>query len=195
MKEIRELKTKLISLNKIIPYENNAKEHPDWQIAQIKNSIKQFGFNDPIAVNENMGIIEGHGRYLAAKELELKEVPCIILNGMTADEERAYIIAHNKLTMNTGFNLEVLEYELNALRVEDFDLSLTGFEDTEIENILDKDEIDIDDIDEIENYNEGYNITIVCENLDEAEELNEKLNLNLDLTKQVLKRKYKDLDI
>ena len=195
MKEIRELKTKLISLNKIIPYENNAKEHPDWQIAQIKNSIEQFGFNDPIAVNENMGIIEGHGRYLAAKELGLKEVPCIILSGMTADEERAYIIAHNKLTMNTGFDLEVLEYELNALKVEDFDLSLTGFEDTEIENILDKDEIDIDDIDEIENYNEGYNITIVCENLDEAEELNEKLNLNLDLTKQVLKRKYKDLDI
>ena len=195
MKEIRELKTKLISLDEIIPYENNAKEHPDWQIAQIKNSIEQFGFNDPIAVNENMGIIEGHGRYLAAKELGLKEVPCIILSGMTADEERAYIIAHNKLTMNTGFDLEVLEYELNALKIEDFDLSLTGFEDTEIENILDKDEIDIDDIDEIENYNEGYNITIVCENLDEAEELNEKLNLNLDLTKQVLKRKYKDLDI
>lgn len=146
MKEIRELKTKLINLDEIIPYENNAKEHPDWQIAQIKNSIEQFGFNDPIAVNENMGIIEGHGRYLAAKELGLKKVPCIILSGMTADEERAYIIAHNKLTMNTGFNLEVLEYELNALKVEDFDLSLTGFEDTEIENILDESEIDLDDI-------------------------------------------------
>ena len=195
MKEIRELKTKLINLDEITPYKNNAKEHPEWQVEQIKNSIEAFGFNDPIAVNEDMGIIEGHGRYLAAKELGLKEVPCIILSGMTADEERAYIIAHNKLTMNTGFDLEVLEYELNALKVEDFDLSLTGFEDTEIENILDKDEIDIDDIDEIENYNGGYNITIVCENLDEAEELNEKLNLNLDLTKQVLKRKYKDLDI
>ena len=142
MKEIRELKTKLINLNEITPYENNAKEHPDWQIAQIKNSIEQFGFNDPIAVNENMGIIEGHGRYLAAKELGLKKVPCIILSGMTADEERAYIIAHNKLTMNTGFDLEVLEYELNALKVEDFDLSLTGFEDTEIENILNKDDLE-----------------------------------------------------
>ena len=146
VKEIKELKTKLINLDEITPYENNAKEHPDWQIAQIKNSIEQFGFNDPIAVNENMGIIEGHGRYLAAKELGLKKVPCIILSGMTADEERAYIIAHNKLTMNTGFNLEVLEYELNALKVEDFDLSLTGFEDTEIENILDESEIDLDDI-------------------------------------------------
>ena len=141
MKEIRELKTKLINLDEITPYENNAKEHPDWQIAQIKNSIEQFGFNDPIAVNENMGIIEGHGRYLAAKELGLKKVPCIILSGMTADEERAYIIAHNKLTMNTGFDLEVLEYELNALKVEDFDLSLIGFEDTEIDDILSTDEI------------------------------------------------------
>lgn len=140
MKEIRELKTKLISLDEIIPYENNAKEHPDWQIAQIKNSIEQFGFNDPIAVNENMGIIEWHGRYLAAKELGLKEVPCIILSGMTADEERAYIIAHNKLTMNTGFDLEVLEYELNALKIEDFDLSLTGFEDIEIGDILNDEE-------------------------------------------------------
>lgn len=141
MKEIKELKTKLINLDEITPYENNAKEHPDWQIAQIKNSIEQFGFNDPIAVNENMGIIEGHGRYLAAKELGLKEVPCIILSGMTADEERAYIIAHNKLTMNTGFDLEVLEYELNALKVEDFDLSLTGFENIEIDDILNSDEI------------------------------------------------------
>lgn len=136
MKEIRELKTKLINLDEIIPYENNAKEHPDWQIAQIKNSIEAFGFNDPIAVNENMGIIEGHGRYLAAKELGLKEVPCIILSGMTADEERAYILAHNKLTMNTGFDLEVLEYELNALQIEDFDLSLTGFDDREVEKML-----------------------------------------------------------
>ena len=150
MKEIRELKTKLINLDEITPYENNAKEHPEWQIAQIKNSIEKFGFNDPIAVNEDMGIIEGHGRYLAAKELGLKEVPCIILSGMTADEERAYIIAHNKLTMNTGFDLEVLEYELNALKVEDFDLSLTGFEDTEIENILDKNDLETEFFDEQE---------------------------------------------
>lgn len=138
MKEIRELKTKLINLADIIPYENNAKEHPDWQIAQIKNSIEVFGFNDPIAVNGDMGIIEGHGRYLAAKEMGIEKVPCIILEGMTADEERAYIIAHNKLTMNTGFDMDKLEFELNALQVEDFDLSLIGFENKEVDNILNK---------------------------------------------------------
>ena len=177
MKEIRELKTKLISLDEIIPYENNAKEHPDWQIAQIKNSIERFGFNDPIAVNENMGIIEGHGRYLAAKELELKEVPCIILSGMTADEERAYIIAHNKLTMNTGFDLEVLGYELNALKVEDFDLSLTGFEDTEIENILDKDDDFEENIKEEKNValDDKEVIVIECDDIQELEQTFNKL--------------------
>lgn len=165
MKEIRELKTKLINLDEIIPYENNAKEHPDWQIAQIKNSIEAFGFNDPIAINEDMGIIEGHGRYLAAKELGLKEVPCIILSGMTADEERAYIIAHNKLTMNTGFDMEKLEYELNALKVEDFDLSLTGHTDYELQKILDHNDLfDNEDYTE-EDLKEDYeepNKNIVC---------------------------------
>lgn len=128
----------ILKLNEIIPYENNAKEHPQWQVDQIAKSIKEFGFNDPIAVNGNKGIIEGHGRYLAAKELGMEEVPCIILDNMTEEQERAYIIAHNKLTMNTGFDLEVLEYELNALKVEDFDLELTGFDEAEIEDILNK---------------------------------------------------------
>lgn len=75
----------ILKLNEIIPYENNAKEHPQWQVEQIAKSIKEFGFNDPIAVNGNKGIIEGHGRYLAAKKLGMEEVPCIILDNMTED--------------------------------------------------------------------------------------------------------------
>ena len=147
MKQIKELKSILIELDKLVPYENNAKEHPQWQIEQIMNSIQEFGFNDPIAINEDMGIIEGHGRYLACKELGIKKVPCIIVSGMTANEERAYILAHNKLTMNTSFNSEILKYELNSLKVEEFDLSLTGFEDSEIENILSKtSDIDLDEL-------------------------------------------------
>lgn len=143
------MKIVTLKLDKIISYENNAKEHPQWQIEQIVNSIKEFGFNDPIAVNGNKVIIEGHGRYLAAKELGMKELPCIILDNLTEEQERAYIIAHNKLTMNTGFDLEILEYELNALKVEDFDLSLTGFENSEIEDILNSDEINsLDNISE-----------------------------------------------
>nr|DAN86504.1 MAG TPA: ParB protein [Caudoviricetes sp.] len=187
-----------LKLDEIVPYENNAKEHPQWQVDQIAKSIQEFGFNDPIAVNGNKGIIEGHGRYLAAKELGMKELPCIILDNLTEEQERAYIIAHNKLTMNTGFDLEVLEYELNALKVEDFDLELTGFDETEIEDILNGNEIESfknDDIEEIESFNETYNITIVCKNIEEAEELNQKLNLNLDLTRQVLKKKFEELNL
>lgn len=133
---MKELKITNKNIDDIKEYENNAKEHPDWQIEQIANSIKEFGFNDPIAINADNQIIEGHGRLLAAKKLGLSEVPCIVLNGLTEVQERAYIIAHNKTTMNTDFDLDRLQYELNALKVEDFDLSLTGFSEYEIDSIL-----------------------------------------------------------
>ena len=133
---MKELKIINKSIEEIKEYENNAKEHPEWQIEQIANSIKEFGFNDPIAINADNQIIEGHGRLLAAKQLGLIEVPCIVLDGLTEVQERAYIIAHNKTTMNTDFDLDRLQYELNALKVEDFDLSLTGFSEYEIDSIL-----------------------------------------------------------
>ena len=143
---MKELKIINKSIEEIKEYENNAKEHPDWQIEQIANSIKEFGFNDPIAINGDDQIIEGHGRLLAAKQLGLIEVPCIILTGLTEVQERAYIIAHNKTTMNTDFDLDRLQYELNALKVMEFDLSLTGFSDYETENLLQEtEEINLDE--------------------------------------------------
>ena len=132
------------NIDEIKEYENNAKEHPEWQIEQIANSIKEFGFNDPIAINVDNQIIEGHGRLLAAKQLGLSEIPCIVLDGLTEIQERAYIIAHNKTTMNTDFDLDRLQYEMNALKVERFDLSLTGFSDDEIDRLLNQ----VDDIEE-----------------------------------------------
>lgn len=141
---MKELKIINKNIEEIKEYENNAKEHPDWQIEQIANSINEFGFNDPIAINTDNQIIEGHGRLLAAKQLGLSEIPCIVLDGLTEVQERAYIIAHNKTTMNTDFDLDRLQYELNALKVEDFDLSLTGFSDDEIDRLLNQ----VDDIEE-----------------------------------------------
>lgn len=132
---MEELKIVIKNINDIKEYENNAKEHPDWQIEQIANSIQEFGFNDPIAINEDNQIIEGHGRLLAAKQLGLTEIPCIVLTGLTEVQERAYIIAHNKTTMNTDFDLDRLQYELNALKVEGFDLELTGFSEYEVEKL------------------------------------------------------------
>ena len=144
--KMKELKIINKNIDDIKEYENNAKEHPDWQIEQIANSIQEFGFNDPIAINADNQIIEGHGRLLAAKQLGLTEVPCIVLIGLTEVQERAYIIAHNKTTMNTDFDLDRLQYEMNALKVEGFDLNLTGFSEYETENLLrETEEINLDE--------------------------------------------------
>lgn len=135
-----------IDINKLIPYEKNAKIHTPEQIEQIKNSIKEFGNNDPIAVDSNNVIIEGHGRVLALKELGYKEVEIIRLSHLSEEQKKAYILAHNKLTMNTDFDLALLSDELDFLKDTDIDMSDFGFdleEDLleEDEDVLDKDEI------------------------------------------------------
>lgn len=124
------MKIEKIKIEDIKPYENNTKLHPTEQVEQIKNSISEFGNNDPIAIDENNVIIEGHGRYLALKELGYKEVEVIRLNHLTQEQKRAYSIIHNKLTMDTGFDFNILDAELtyiNEINMSDF-----GFEDEEI---------------------------------------------------------------
>lgn len=115
------------------PYENNAKIHTPEQVAQIAESIRQFGFNDPIAIDENDMIIEGHGRLLALQAMGETEVDCIPLEGLTDDQKRAYIHVHNQLTMNTGFDLDILEQELRS--IEGIDMGFFGFDmDFEIDS-------------------------------------------------------------
>ena len=128
------LKVEWIETDKLIPYANNAKLHPSEQVSQIAASIQEFGFNDPIAVDGGNTIIEGHGRLLAAQKLEMEKVPVIRLSHLSEAQKKAYILAHNKLCVNTGFELNLLRVELEALQELDFeDLSLTGFRETEIE--------------------------------------------------------------
>ena len=119
------MKIEKISIEKIKPYENNAKLHPPEQIDQIKKSIKEFGNNDPIAVDENNVIIEGHGRYEALKQLGFNEAHIIRLTHLNEQQKKSYILAHNKLTMNTGFDFDVLNLELDS--IVDFDMSDFGF--------------------------------------------------------------------
>lgn len=122
------MQIELIDINLIKEYENNVKIHTDEQIEQIIMSIQKYGNNDPIAIDENNTIIEGHGRFLALKRLGYNTIPVIKLGHLTDEQKREYILIHNKLTMNTGFDMERLEKELDEIET---DLSLYGFEQFE----------------------------------------------------------------
>ena len=112
---MNEIGIEYVTIDEIKPYPGNAKEHPAEQVEQIKQSIKEFGFNDPIAVDKGGEIIEGHGRYIAAKELGVKTVPIIRLSELGEAAKKAYALVHNKLTMNTGFDYDVMTEELESL--------------------------------------------------------------------------------
>ena len=133
------LKVEYVDIDTIKPYKNNAKLHPKEQIEQIKKSIENFGMNDPIGIWNNE-IVEGHGRILACKELGYKQIPVIKLDHLTDEERKSYIIAHNKLTMNSDFDIDILRTELENLKELDFDLELTGFDVDELDDILGKNE-------------------------------------------------------
>lgn len=142
-----------VDIDKLIPYAKNAKKHPQEQVEQIKQSISEFGFNDPLAIDEGNVLIEGHGRLLAAKELGYTELPCIRLTELTEQQKKAYILAHNKLTMNSGFDLDLLNQELTA--IEDFDMADFGFD---VPDLLEDDEDDGYYGDERERTYEEYNL-------------------------------------
>ncbi len=123
-------------LEKLIPYARNPRTHSDAQVAQIAASIAEFGFNNPILVDTKDGIIAGHGRLLAARKLQLAEVPVIVLDHLTEAQKRAYILADNQLALNAGWDDTLLAAELAALQNEDFNLDLIGFEDEELARLL-----------------------------------------------------------
>ena len=120
-----ELKIEYVDINSIKPYEKNAKLHPKEQIEQIKKSIEQFGMDDPIGIWKDE-IVEGHGRLIACKELGYTEVPIIRLDHLTDEERKAYTLAHNKLTMNSDFDIDLLNEELGNF--ETIDMSDFGFD-------------------------------------------------------------------
>lgn len=121
----------------LIMYAKNSKLHPPEQIQQIANSITEFGFLDPIAIDENGEILEGHGRYLAAVDiLNLKSVPTFQVLGLTEEQKIAYRVAHNKLTMNTDFDPDLLKIDMDFLNEMSFDLTLTGFDSEDLSSYL-----------------------------------------------------------
>jgi hypothetical protein len=125
MQKNKNMKIEYINTSDLIPYANNAKIHDEIQIEQIKQSIKSYGFNDPVAIWKNNEIIEGHGRVLAAKDLGIEQIPIIRLDNLSDKQRREYMLVHNQLTMNTGFDAELLDAELQELDFDEFDY---GFE-------------------------------------------------------------------
>ena len=115
-----------ISVDELLTYPNNAKKHDAQQIERMKKSIEQFGFNDPIAIDKNNVIIEGHGRLMASKELGIEKLPCIRLGHLTDEEVKAYRNVHNKLNMDTGFDYDMLEMDLGE--ITNIDMTEFGFE-------------------------------------------------------------------
>ena len=145
-----DLKVEYKNIKELIPYCNNSRTHSDEQVLQIASSIKEFGFTNPVLIDGQGGIIAGHGRIMAAQKLKMDEVPTITLSDLSEAQKKAYIIADNKLALNSGWDDELLKIELEQLKELDFDLGLIGFSDDELallmggettEGLVDEDQV------------------------------------------------------
>jgi len=160
-----EHKIEKVSTASLIPYARNSKRHDDRQVALIAASIKEFGFNAPVLIDKENGIIAGHGRVLAAQKMGLAEVPCIRLGHLTDHQKKAYIIADNRLgEIGGGWDDEMLRIELAELASsEDVDVSLTGYSEDEVKVILDGWEPDFKKVEETEENLDGLQAKIILD--------------------------------
>ena len=162
-----------LKVGDLIPYVNNSRTHSDEQVMQVASSIKEFGFTNPILIDDDGGIIAGHGRLMAAKNLDIDEVPCIRLGYLSEAQRKAYVIADNKLALNSGWDNDLLKIELMQLDSIDFDLNLTGFDLSELANIFDPvtEEIELKE----QAYSETFNIIIECDDEQNQESIYNEL--------------------
>jgi len=157
-----------VAVDELIPYARNARVHTDEHITQLASSIREFGFNTPVLIDDEMNVIAGHGRILAAKKLKIDTVPAVILSHFTTAQKRAFILADNKLHDNSSFDYEMLQTELDELKDVGFDLSIAGFEDFEL-NVEGFDtgagfeDPDLGAPPGPDNYQEQYAVMVVCD--------------------------------
>jgi len=129
-------KIDMMPITSIKGYARNSRTHSDHQISQLVESIREFGFTNPILIDETNSIIAGHGRFAAAKKLSMETVPTIKLSGLSEKQKKAYVIADNKLALNAGWNIDSLAAELRDLVAMDFNLDILGFETSELTDML-----------------------------------------------------------
>ena len=141
---------KLVDVEKLIPYVNNARTHSVDQINKLRSSIREFGFINPVIIDKDYGVIAGHGRIMAAKEEGIKEVPCVFANHLNEAQKKAYILADNRMALDAGWDEELLRVEIESLEDYGFNVELTGFSEDELSSIFDlgnetqDDEFDVD---------------------------------------------------
>ena len=160
-------------IESLIPYARNSRTHSGEQIAQIAASIREFGWTNPVLIDEDNGIIAGHGRVLAAQKLGLEDAPVIQLKNLSVAQKKAYIIADNKLALNAGWDMDMLAVEIEELNKLDFDLDLLGFDAVELAKLFDEqEELELKD----EKYEEIFNIIIECKDEEEQEKIFNRLD-------------------
>ena len=146
MGEIREIVR--VDVDKLIPYINNAKQHSESQILKLASSIREFGFVNPVLIDKDYNIIAGHGRVMAARKLEMKEVPCLYIEGLSEAQRKAYILADNRLGELAEWDMDLVRLELEELELADFDIDLTGFDINEFLKPDEIVEVDVPDLPE-----------------------------------------------
>lgn len=137
----------LVSVAKLVPYQNNARTHSPAQIQKLRSSLREFGFVNPVIIDRDYNVIAGHGRIAAAREEGISEVPCVFVDHLTEAQKKAYILADNRMAMDAGWDEELLRVELEALEEMGFDLGMTGFDEKELAALFPTEEATEDDFD------------------------------------------------
>ena len=135
----------LVSISKLVPYQNNARTHSPAQIQKLRSSLREFGFVNPVIIDREYNVIAGHGRIAAAREEGISEVPCVFVDHLTEAQKKAYILADNRMAMDAGWDEELLRVELEALEEMGFDLGMTGFDEKELAELFPTEEAKEDD--------------------------------------------------
>lgn len=137
----------LVSISKLVPYQNNARTHSPAQIQKLRSSLREFGFVNPVIIDRDYNVIAGHGRIAAAREEGISDVPCVFVDHLTEAQKKAYILADNRMAMDAGWDEELLRVELEALTEMGFDLGMTGFDEKELAALFPADEAKEDNFD------------------------------------------------
>ena len=126
----------LVDINKLVPYANNARTHNKEQLLKLRSSLREFGFVNPVIIDREYNVLAGHGRIMAAKEEGIAEVPCVYADHLTEAQKKAYILADNRMALDAGWDEELLSVEMQELQDLGFDLSMTGFDEKELTDLL-----------------------------------------------------------